>query len=228
MASIMDRIHMIVRSEASDFVERHEDAEKVINQTIADAMVTYASLRRELEPLVESETQARDRLDTLTNEAERWHNVARKALLAGNEADARTALSREQTTKERIAAQQDIYQQMHEITNKMRAKVAEIEDGINQLQAQSARIKAKEAAAKATSAAGEMSSGLSELDRKEQDADWQLAQAEGQAEAQRILEDPFAELERANKAQQAAQATVPASSVDDALAALKAQVAAEE
>ncbi len=228
MASIMDRIRMIVRSEASDFVERHEDAEKVINQTIADAMVTYASLRRELEPLVESETQARDRLDTLTNEAERWHNVARKALLAGNEADARTALSREQTTKERIAAQRDIYQQMHEITNKMRAKVAEIEDGINQLQAQSARIKAKEAAAKATSAAGEMSSGLSELDRKEQDADWQLAQAEGQAEAQRILEDPFAELERASKMQQATPATVPASSVDDALAALKAQVAAEE
>ena len=51
MATIMERIRNIVQSEVSDFVEKHEDPDKVINQTIADAMVTFTNLRKELEPL---------------------------------------------------------------------------------------------------------------------------------------------------------------------------------
>ena len=52
MATIMERIRTIVQSEVSDFVEKHEDPDKVINQTIADAMVTFTNLRKDRKSVV--------------------------------------------------------------------------------------------------------------------------------------------------------------------------------
>ena len=211
MATIMERIALIVRSEASDFAARHEDAEKTINQAIADAMVSYTGLRRELEPVAGSEAQARERLDALADEARRWHEVARRALLAGNEDDARTALSREQDLKRRIAAQQDIYDQIHETADALRRQLAEMEDGINQLQAKMARVKAKQSVARATDAATGVAGGVGTLDRLEDEADRRLSEAEGRAEAAEVAAgDPFADLEP----------EVDDASVDEQLAAL--------
>ena len=226
MATIMERIRTIVQSEVSDFVEKHEDPDKVINQTIADAMVTFTNLRKELEPLQANERQARERLDSLTNEANRWHAVARKALAAGNEADARTALSREQDLKERITSQQSLYQQVHEVANTLRSRLAEIEDGINQLQSQAARIRGKKASAKAADTTGDVSEGAEALDRLEGKADWDLAEAEGAAEARRMLEeDPFEALRKTSEAQPSPQTSAK---VDDLLAELREQIETEE
>ena len=83
-----------------------------------------------------------------------------------------------------------------------------------------ALIKAKEATIRATEASGKMSEGLDVLERQEQQADWNLAEAEGKAAAQCLADDPFAELE----AQQAAQ--VADSDVDEALARLKEELGA--
>jgi phage shock protein A len=216
MASIMERIRMIVRSEASDFVERHEDAEKVINQTIADAMVSYASLKKESSSVFEGELTAQRQVEELRDQAEWWHNVARKALVAGDEADARTALSREQDLKERLTVYQGLYDQAHEVAEKYRKRMAEIEDGISQLQAKMARVKAREAAVRATDVATGVTGGSDALDRLDEQSEWSLAEAEGRAEAQRVAEsDPFEELAR--------EQTSP-TGIDEALAALREQI----
>lgn len=201
MASIMERIRLIARAEVADLRERFADPEKEINQTIADAMVSYTDLKKEASAVFEGELQARRQLEGLQEQAQRWHNVARKALQAGNEADARTALSREQDLKERMVTYQDLYDQAHEVATTYRKRMAEIEDGITQLQAQMARVKAKETTARATEAATEMSGGSSTLDQREDEADWTLAQAEGLAEAQKVsfessIDEALAELRR--------------------------------
>ena len=82
-----------------------------------------------------------------------------------------------------------------------RRRMAEIEDGISQLQAKMARIKAKEATVRATETASSMAGGSSVLNQRETEADWDLAQAEGMAEAQRVslessIDDALAELRR--------------------------------
>lgn len=207
MAGIMERIRLIARSEVADLRERFEDPEQEINQTIADAMVSYASLKKEASSVFDGEQQARSQVEGLQGQAQRWHNVARKALLAGNEGDARTALSREQDLKERLKTYQGLYDQAHEVAETYRRRMAEIEDGISQLQAKMARIKAKEATVRATETAASMAGGSSVLNQRETEADWDLAQAEGLAEAQRVSLE---------------------SSIDDALAELRRQMETEE
>lgn len=218
MPSIMERISLIARSEMAELRERYEDPEKVINQTIADAMVSYTKLRQELEPVTAAETQARERLEALVDEAERWHRVARKAVAAGNDDDARTALSREYELKERIASRREIYDQAHEVADALRKQLAAIEDGIAQMQAKMARVKGKDAAAQATSVANGVTSGSSALDQLETQADWKLAEAEGLAAARRVAADPLADLE---------QAPGTTDQVEAELAALRAKLAEE-
>lgn len=218
MPSIMERISLIARSEMAELRERYEDPERVINQTIADAMVSYTKLRQELEPVTTAETQARERLEALVDEAERWHRVARKAVAAGNDDDARTALSREYELKERIASRREIYDQAHEVADALRRQLAAIEDGIAQMQAKMARVKGKDAAAQATSVANGVTSGSSALDQLETQADWKLAEAEGLAAARRVAADPLADLE---------QAPGTTDQVEAELAALRAKLAEE-
>lgn len=195
MPGIMERISLIARSEISDLRERYEDPEKAINQTIADAMVVYTSLKQELDPMNAAEAQAKGRLDTLVDEAQRWQRVARKAVAAGNDGDARTALSRKHDLGQRIDAQQAIYDQVHEVAEKLRTQVAAIEDGIARMQAQMARIKGRDAAARATSAANDFSDGTSALDRLEEKSEWELAEAEGLAEARRLAANPLEDVD---------------------------------
>lgn len=237
MASIMERIRLLARTEVSELREKYEDPEKAVKQAIADAMVTYASLKRDATEVYEAEAQARSRVEQLTHEVERWHKVARKALAAGNEDDARLALSRRQDLLDRLKAPQELYDQAHKVADAFRKRLAELEDGINQLQAKMALIKAKEVTVRATEAAGEVSSSSTgsaaeSLRKQEERLDWDLAEAEGTVEAQRVAEtDPFEELLAATQAasQQAPQATAHTDTdVDRALEALREQIKADQ
>jgi phage shock protein A len=226
MASIMERIKLLARTEVSELREKYEDPEKAVSQAIAEAMVTYGNLKRDAAEVFEGETQARARVEQLTTDAERWRKVARKALAAGNEGDARLALSRRQDLLDRLEGQQGLYDQAHEVAETFRRRLAELEDGINRLQAKVALIKAKEVTVRATEAAGEVSSSTSDsaaesLRKREERLDWDLATAEGKVEAQKVAEtDPFEELAAAQGS------TVVDGSIDDALARLKQELGA--
>lgn len=226
MTTIAERVRQIALSELADLRERYEDPERVVNQTIADAMVAYADLKKDAPSVLEVERQARERLESLNQEAVRWHRVARKALAAGNETDARTALSRRQDVLDRAAVQQGIYDQAHEVADAFRRRLAEVEDVINRLQSKLALIKAKEATTQATQTATS-AGGASDVVRKLEDrADWELAGAEGEAEAHRAASaDPFEEL---RQTQAATQAGADSSSVDEALRKLREQLEDED
>ena len=233
MASIMERIRLLARTEVSELREKYEDPEKAINQAIADAMVTYTDLKRDAAEVFEAEAQARSRVEQLTHDAERWHKVARKALAAGNEDDARLALSRRQDLLDRLKDPQELYDQAHKVADTFRKRLAELEDAIHRLQAKMALIKAKEVTVRATEAAGEASSSSSgsaseTLRKREERLDWDLAEAEGKIEAQKVAEtDPFEELLAAS--QQAPQATAHVDAdVDRALEALREQIKADQ
>lgn len=233
MASIMERIRLLARTEVSELREKYEDPEKAINQAIADAMVTYTDLKRDATEVFEAEAQARSRVEQLTHDAERWHKVARKALAAGNEDDARLALSRRQDLLDRLKGPQELYDQARKVADTFRKRLAELEDSIHRLQAKMALIKAKEVTVRATEAAGEASSSSSgsaseTLRKREERLDWDLAEVEGKVEAQKVAEtDPFEELLAAS--QQAPQAATHADAdVDRALEALREQIKADQ
>lgn len=95
MAGIFDRIGMIVKSNLNELLDKFEDPEKIIDQTIIDAVQEYGNMKKTALDVLANETLTKKQLDELKKEAETWHSIAVKALTAGNEADAKKALEKE-------------------------------------------------------------------------------------------------------------------------------------
>ena len=89
MAGIFDRIGMIVKSNLNELLDKFEDPEKIIDQTIIDAVQEYGNMKKTALDVLANETLTKKQLDELKKEAETWHSIAVKALTAGNEAKRR-------------------------------------------------------------------------------------------------------------------------------------------
>ena len=225
MAGIMERMGMLIKSNANALIDKMENPTVIINQTIADAQAELAKMKREASTVLANESQAKARLDSLTKDADKWHGIAKKALAAGNEGDARTALSKEQELRDAIGTQEAVYASAKQASDKLRGRIKEVEDGIRQMQNKAAEIKAKEATAKATAAASAVSSkgytsgskAFDTFNRMEQKADQRLAEAESLAELS--TDHAAAEAEDLFK-----KYTSGTGAVDDALASLRAEL----
>lgn len=228
MAGIFERMSLIVRANVNELVSRFEDPEKLVTQTIADAKVELAKMRESSAEVLANEKRAKKRLEELTSSADKWHEIAAKAVRAGNDDDAREALSRESKFRDDIAAQETIYATSKEASDKLRARLREIEASIRDMEHKAELIKAKEATAKATEAANDIASqgvttggsAFAAFARMEEKADKRLATAEAMSD---LVTEKDADKDLAAK--YAANSDL---GVEDALAALKAEIASEE
>ena len=79
MAGIFDRIGMIVKSNLNELLDKFEDPEKIIDQTIIDAVQEYGNMKKAALDVLANETLTKKQLDELKKEAETWHSIAVKA-----------------------------------------------------------------------------------------------------------------------------------------------------
>lgn len=224
MAGIFDRISLIVRANVNELVSRFEDPEKLVTQTIADAKVELAKMRESSAEVLANEKRAKARLDELEANADKWHNIAIKAVKAGNDDDARVALSREQKYRDDAQAQKVVYDTAKAASDKLRERLREVEDAIRDMEHKADLIKAKNATAKATEAANDIAShGVSTsgsafdaFARMEEKADKRLATAEAMGD---LVRETNTEADLESKYAAASEL-----GIDAALAALKAEV----
>lgn len=94
MASLFKRISDVITANLNDLVDRVEDPERMIKQLIREMEENISSAREGVIDAVASEKQLAKELDNQRRQAEEWHNRARRAVEAGNEALAREALLR--------------------------------------------------------------------------------------------------------------------------------------
>lgn len=73
MAGIFDRIGMIVKSNLNELLDKFEDPEKIIDQTIIDAVQEYGNMKKTALDVLANETLTKKQLDELKKEAETWH-----------------------------------------------------------------------------------------------------------------------------------------------------------
>lgn len=227
MAGIFDRMSLIVRANINELISKFEDPEKLVTQTIADAKVELAKMRESSAEVLANEKRAKKRLDDLLESANKWHEIAGKAVRAGNDDDAREALSREAKFRDDAEAQQAIYDTSKEASDKLRARLREVEDSIREMEHKAELIKAKEATAKATEAANDIAShgvstggsAFAAFARMEEKADKRLANAEAMSD---LVTESDSESDLAAKYAKASDL-----GVEDALAALKAEIANE-
>ena len=222
---ILTRFKDIMASNINALLDKCEDPEKMIDQYMRNLESDLGNVKAETASVMAEETRAKRELDDCSEQIAKMQSYAEKALLAGNEADARSFLEKKQQLTTTQAALQKAYDVAKDNAAKMRQMHDKLVSDIETLNGRREMIKAKVAVAKTQekinklgASADKAAGAMSAFERMEQKADQMLDKANAMAELNTAPVDEAAALE----AKYAADAGNAA--VEDELAKLKAEM----
>lgn len=199
---MLDRFTDIVKANINDLLDRAEDPSKMIDQYLRDMTESLAEVKKETAGVMAEETRTKRLVDDNAADIAKYDALARKALEAGNEDDARTLLAKKQELDKHGANLQVAYEAAQVNANKMRQMHDKLVDNIEQLNGRREAIKAKVAVAKTqdkvngfASSADKAAGTMSAFDRMEAKADAMLDRANAMDELNRQPVDEAAALE---------------------------------
>lgn len=226
---ILARFKDIMSSNINALLDKMEDPEKMIDQYLRNLQEDLGKVKAETAAVMAEETRAKRELDECVKEVEKMQSYAQKAVLAGNDNDARTFLEKKQQLATKQASLEVAYTGAAENAAKMRQMNDKLVTDINSLIARRDSIKAKVKVAKTTERVNKMTSSISgseadlaAFDRMEAKANRMLDEANAMTELN--LNKPGSTIEQ----MQAKYDPVPSSAVDDELAALKAELGIQQ
>ena len=223
--AILERFADIIKANINDLLDKCEDPAKMIDQYLRDLTEDLAEVKKETAAVMAEETRTRRMLEENTAEVKRYEELAKKALTAGNEGDARVFLGKKQQLADKAASLQATYDAAHANAEKMRQMHDKLVGDIETLHGRREMVKAKMAVAKTQekvnkvgASADKAAGAMSAFERMERKADQMLDQANAMAELNTAPVDEAAALE-AKYASAAGDAVV-----DEELAKLKAEL----
>ena len=222
---ILSRFKDIMASNINAMLDKCEDPEKMIDQYLRNLESDLGKVKAETAAVMADEKRAKRELDECNQEVEKMQKYAEKALMAGNEADARSFLEQKQTLVNKQASLTQAYDLAKANADKMRQMHDKLVGDINELNAKRDAIKAKVKVAKAQERINKIgssmegaSASMSAFERMEAKADRMLDEANAMAELnQSANESSIDDLARKYDTEKSA-------AVDDELAALKAKM----
>ena len=222
---ILDRFTTIVKANINELLDKAEDPAKMVDQYLVDLTESLAEVKKETAGVMAEETRTRRAVERNAEEAARMEGLARKALAAGNEDDARVFLGKKQKLDATGAELAKAAEAARANAEKMRQMHDKLVGDIEDLKARREAIKAKAAVARTqemvggyTSGSDKAESAIEAFNRMEAKVDRDLDAANAMAELNQAPVDEAAALDAkyADAADDAA--------VDDALAKLKADM----
>lgn len=222
---ILDRFTTIVKANINELLDKAEEPAKMVDQYLVDLTESLAEVKKETAGVMAEETRTRRAVERNAEEAARMEGLARKALAAGNEDDARVFLGKKQKLDATGAELAKAAEAARANAEKMRQMHDKLVGDIEDLKARREAIKAKAAVARTqemvggyTSGSDKAESAIEAFNRMEAKVDRDLDAANAMAELNQAPVDEAAALEAkyADAADDAA--------VDDALAKLKADM----
>ena len=222
---ILERFTTIVKANINELLDHAEDPAKMIDQYLVDLTESLAEVKQETAGVIAEEKRCRRMVDDNAAEIARMENLAKKALAAGNEGDARTFLGKKQQLATAGAELEKAYDAAHANADKMRQMHDKLVSDIENLKSRRETIKAKVAVAKTqekvagfTSGSDRAESAIEAFNRMEAKADRMLDTADAMAELNEEPKDAVADLEKKYAS------AVNDAAVDDDLARLKAEM----
>ncbi len=221
---IISRFKDIMSANINALMDKWEDPEKMIDQYMRNLESDLGKVKAETASVMADEARAKRELDECTAEINKLQAYAEKAVVAGNDDDARQFLSKKQTLVTKQQALQQAYTLAADNASKMRQMHDKLVNDINELSARRDTIKAKIKVAKAQQTVNKIGANmtgaqehLSAFSKMEAQADRMLDEANAMAELNSSgLETTVEDLEEKYK--------VSAPEVDDELAAIKAKM----
>ena len=221
---ILSRFKDIMSSNINALLDKAEDPEKMIDQTLRNLNNDLAKVKEETAEVMADEAKAKRNLDECNAEIARMQQYAEKAVVAGNDADATRFL----TEKSKLVAKQATLQQVYDVSAanamKMRQMHDKLVNDIAELDSRKDAIKAKIRLAKAQQDINKMTSkvnsesSFASFQRMEDKADAMLDVASAEAELNATTAS--SEVDNLTSKYDAS----PDAAVQDELAALKAKM----
>lgn len=222
--SILSRFNDIIKANINALLDKAEDPAKMIDQYLREMTDDLAEVKRETASVMAEETRTMRLADENQAQVDKYDALARKALQAGNETDARVFLARKQELEAAGAGLKTAYAAAHENAVRMREMHDKLARDIETLKSRRQSIKAKVTVAKTqekinelSSASEKVSGAMGAFERMEEKANAMLDEANAMSELNNFSVDEALKLE-----EKYAKENAP--SVDDALAKLKEEM----
>lgn len=223
---ILTRFKDIMSANINALLDKAEDPEKMIDQYLRNLEKDLGEVKAETASVMAEEARTKRELAECKEQIAKMQSYAEKALLAGNEADARTFLEKKQALVNNQASLEQLAATAEANATKMRQMHDKLVKDAAELEAKRDTIKAKVKAAKAQEKINKVaskgmgaSSSMAAFEKMEAKADRMLDEANAMSELNKLEEDNNIDNLTAkydvNPSNQA---------VDDELAALKAQM----
>ncbi|MGN1068245.1 MAG: PspA/IM30 family protein [Christensenellales bacterium] len=222
--SILSRFNDIIKANINALLDKAEDPAKMIDQYLREMTDDLAEVKGETASVMAEETRTMRLADENQAQVDKYDALARKALQAGNETDARVFLARKQELEAAGAGLKTAYAAAHENAVRMREMHDKLARDIETLKSRRQSIKAKVTVAKTQEKINELSSAsekvngaMGAFERMEEKANAMLDEANAMSELNNFSVDEALKLE-----EKYAKENAP--SVDDALAKLKEEM----
>lgn len=143
MAGILSRFKDIMSSNINALLDKVEDPMKMIDQYLRNLESDLGKVKAETAAVMAEETKSKRELDECIDSINKMQTYAEKALLSGNEADARTFLSKKGELNNKLISLQQTYDISKENSTKMREMHDKLIKDISQLNTRRDELKAK-------------------------------------------------------------------------------------
>lgn len=157
---ILQRFADIMSANINALLDKCEDPEKMIDQTLRKLNDSLADVKKETAGVMAEESRCKRNLEAAQKDVEKWDGYARKALTAGNEGDAREFLAKKSVAESKYTEAKQVYDLAHDNSTKMRQMHDKLVNDISQLESRRDTLKAKVAVAKTQETINKATSGV--------------------------------------------------------------------
>lgn len=198
---ILSRFGDIISANINALLDKAEDPEKMIDQYLRNAMDDLAEVKQETAAIIAEEKRCKRLLDDAQADYDKYDGLARNALTAGNEGDAKVFLAKKLELQSSLENLRGTYEAAKANADKMRQMHNKLKNDIQLLQNRRASIKAtmgvaktQEIINKATDSMNSAGGSIAAFGRMEEKAQAMLDRANAAAELDAPTPDAASEL----------------------------------
>ena len=217
---LFDRISRVVRANLNDMVNKAEDPEKILEQSVTDMQEDLVQLRQAVASAIATQKRTQTQYNQAESQSSQWQQRAALALQKGDETLAREALVRKKSHAETAATLKSSLEQQSGQVESLKRNLIGLESKISEAKTKKDMLKARISAAKAqeqlNNTIGSLNTGssMAAFDRMEE----KVLQIEARAGASAELAAGGSNLEEQFRLLESG------GDVDDELAQMKAQL----
>ena len=160
---MLSRFGDIISSNVNALLDKAENPSKMVDEYLRKANKDLADVKRETAGVMAEETRTKRLVDENAASVARYEDLAKKALMAGNEDDARVFLAKKQELESVGAGLRTAYDAAHANAAKMRDMHDKLVKDINDLNARRQAIAAKVSVAKTQDRVNKLGAGADKM-----------------------------------------------------------------